>query len=99
MRYFELFRARADSWNTQNVETAGGGGSSKHDVYIQPRLVMKSGTSTVILKDVSIVPVHMNSGLDVLFGNLGQDFLEGFETFSLNFATMTFRLGVPRGIL
>ena len=98
VRYFELFRAQADSWKTLSVETAGGGGSLKHDVYIQPRLVMKSGTNTVTLNDVSILPVHMNAGIDVLFGNLGQDFVDGFETFSLNFSTMTFSLGAPRGI-
>jgi predicted aspartyl protease len=98
VRYYELFRTQADSWKTQSVETAGGGGSSTHDVYIQPRLVMKSGTSTVTLNDVSILPVHMNAGIDVLFGNLGQDFVDGFETFSLNFSTMMFSLGAPRGI-
>ena len=59
---------------------------------------MKSGTSTVTLNDVSILPVHMNAGIDVLFGNLGQDFVDGFETFSLNFSTMTFSLGAPREI-
>ena len=59
---------------------------------------MKSGTNTVTLNDVSILPVHMNAGIDVLFGNLGQDFVDGFETFSLNFSTMTFSLGAPRGI-
>jgi hypothetical protein len=98
VRYYELFRAQADSWKMQSVETAGAGGSSTHDVYIQPRLVMKSGTSTVTLHDVSILPVHMNAGIDVLFGNLGQDFVDSFETFSLNFSTMTFSLGAPRAI-
>ena len=95
VRYYELFRAQADSWKKQVVETAGAGGSSKHDVYIQPRLVMNSGTNTVTLNDVSILPVHMNAAIDVLFGNLGQDFVDGFETFSLNFSTMTFSLGAP----
>jgi predicted aspartyl protease len=72
VRYYELFRTQADSWKKYSVETGGAGGSSKHDVYIQPRLVMKSGTSTVTLSDVSILPVHMNAGIDVLFGNLGR---------------------------
>jgi predicted aspartyl protease len=98
VRYYELFRTQADSWKTQSVEAAGAGGSSKHDVYIQPRLVLKSGTSTVTLNDVSVLPVHMNAGIDVLFGNLGQDFVDSFETFSLNFSTQTFSLGAPRRI-
>ena len=98
VRYYELFRAQADSWKTQIVESAGAGGSSKHDLYIQPRLVMKMGTSTATLQDVSITPIRMNAGLDILFGNLGQDFVDSFESVSLNFSTMTFSLGAPRTI-
>jgi hypothetical protein len=98
VRYYELFRAQAGSWKTQVGESAGAGGSSKHDVYVQPRLVMEMGTSTVTLKDVSIFPIRMNAGIDVLFGNLGQDFVGGFESFTLNFLTMTFSSGAPRGI-
>jgi predicted aspartyl protease len=98
VRYYELFHAQADSWKTQIVESAGAGGSSKHDVYIQPRLVMKMGTSTVTLQDVSIASTRMNAGLDILFGNLGQDFVDSFESVSLNFSTRTFSFGAPRKI-
>jgi predicted aspartyl protease len=98
VRYYELFRAQAGSWKTQIVESAGAGGSIQQDTYIQPRVVMKVGTSTVTLNDVSILPVRMNAGIDVLFGNLGQDFADGFESFSLNFSTMTFSSGAPRRI-
>ena len=98
VRYYELFRAQAGSWKTQIVESAGAGGSSKHDVYIQPRLVMKMGTSAVTLQDVSIAPTRMNAGLDILFGNLGQDFVDSFESVSLNFSTMTLSFGAPHAI-
>jgi predicted aspartyl protease len=96
VRYYELFRAHADSWKTQLVESAGAGGSTKHDVYIQPRLVMNVGTSTITLRDVSIAPVRMNAALDILFGNLGQDFVDRFESVGLDFPAMSFRLGAPR---
>jgi len=96
VRYYELFRAQAGSWKTQIAESAGAGGSIQRDTYIQPRVVMKVGTSTVTLNDLSILPVRMNAGIDVLFGNLGHDFLDGFESFSLNFSTMTFSSGAPR---
>jgi predicted aspartyl protease len=95
VRYYELFRAQADSWKTQNVESAGGGGSIKHDVYIQPRLVMKVGARTATLQDVSIAPIRANAALDVLFGNLGEDFVDNFERVSLDFQSMTFRVGAP----
>jgi predicted aspartyl protease len=98
VRYYELFRAQASSWKTQIVESGGTGGSAKHDLYIQPRVVMKVGTSTATLQDVSITPVRMNAGLDILFGNLGQDFVDSFESVSLNFSTMTFSFGAPGAI-
>jgi hypothetical protein len=37
----------------------------------------------------------MNSGIDELYGNLGQDLVAGFESFTLDFSRMTFSLG-PR---
>ena len=98
VRYYELFRQQAASWKTHVVESAGAGGSIQQDTYIQPRVVMKAGTSTVTLNDVSILPVRMNAGIDVLFGNLGLDFVDSFESFSLNFSTMTFSFGAPRRI-
>jgi predicted aspartyl protease len=98
VRYYELFRARADSWKRQNFESAGVGGSIRQTEYVQPRVVMKVGTSTVTLQDVSIFPVRMNTAIDLLFGNLGMDFVDSFESVSLNFSTMTFTSGAPRGI-
>jgi hypothetical protein len=98
VRYYELFRDRSESWETRVVERAGAGGSVKGDVYVQPRLVMTLGASTVTLKDVSIVPVRTKVGLDILFGNLGQDVVDGFESFSLDFSAMTFSLGAPRDV-
>jgi predicted aspartyl protease len=92
VRYYELFRAQADSWKKETIESAGAGGSVKRDVYTQPRLVLKVGASTATLQDVSIASTRMNAGLDILFGNLGQDFIDSFESVSLDFSTMTFSL-------
>jgi hypothetical protein len=61
-------------------------------------VVMKVGTSTVTLRDLSIFPIRMNAGIDVLCGNLGQDFVDSFENVSLNLSTMTFSSGAPRRI-
>ena len=47
------------------------------------------------LKDVTIFSTAMNAGIDVLFGNLGQDFVDGFDSFTLDFSTMMFHLGAP----
>ena len=54
------------------------------------------GTRPATLRDVSITPVRMHTGLDILFGNLGQDFIDSFERVTFNFSAMTFTVGVPR---
>jgi hypothetical protein len=95
VRYYEQFRDEAASWERQPQESAGIGGTVRHDIYVQPRVVMKVGAATVTLKDVTILPSRMNAGIDVLFGNLGQDFVDGFESFSLDFRAMMFGLGAP----
>jgi hypothetical protein len=74
----------------------GAGDSISHDEYVQPRLILKVGGETATLRDVPILPSRMNAGIDILFGNLGQDFVDGFERFTLDFRTMTFAFGAPR---
>jgi hypothetical protein len=64
-------------------------------MYIQPDVVMRVGDKTVTLRDETIFPARMNAGIDVLFGNLGQDFVANFESFTLDFVNMTFSLGFP----
>jgi predicted aspartyl protease len=96
VRYYELFRKESSAWKKRTGGSAGAGGSISHDVYVQPRVVMKVGDATATLRDVSIMPSRMNAGIDILFGNLGQDFVDGFERFTLDFRTMTFAFGAPR---
>ena len=64
-------------------------------MYIQPEVVVKVGDATATLKDVTIFSTRMNAGIDVLFGNMGQDLVAGFESFTLDFESMTFGLGAP----
>jgi hypothetical protein len=43
-----------------------------------------------------MVPIFlstMGSGIDDLYGNLGQDVVAGFDSFTLDFAAMTFSWG------
>jgi hypothetical protein len=37
----------------------------------------------------------MNSGLDELYGNIGQDLFASFESFTFDFAEMIFKVGEP----
>jgi hypothetical protein len=44
---------------------------------------------------VTILPGKVGAGIDEFYGNLGQDFVVGFESFTLDFSKMTFGLGTP----
>jgi predicted aspartyl protease len=96
VRYYDLFREQSGGWDKHTEDSGGAGGSIRRDSYVQPRVVMKLGAATVTLKDVSILPVRMNAGIDVLFGNLGQDFIDSFESVSLDFRAMVFGTGRAR---
>jgi hypothetical protein len=95
VRYYELFHHQAASWKKRTFESGVAGGSIQQDAYIQSRVVMKVGTSAVTLSDVSILPVRTNADIDLLFGNLGQDFVDRFDSVSPNFSAMTFSVGAP----
>ncbi len=95
VRYYQLFRQRKGRWRTRRVESGGAGGTVRREMYIQPDVVMRVGDKTVTLRDVTIFPARMNAGIDVLFGNIGQDFVANFESFTLDFVNMTFSLGFP----
>ena len=95
VRYYDLFRRRQRTWRTGSVESGGAGGSARRTMFIEPAVRMGVGDKTVTLQNVSIFSTRMNAGIDVLFGNLGQDFVAGFDRFTLDFVNMTFSLGSP----
>ena len=73
--------------------SAGAGGVVKRKIYIQPQVKLGIGDKTVTLEKV---PIHTSgTGTDIsdLYGNLGQDVVANFESFTLDFSTMTFSLG------
>jgi hypothetical protein len=95
VRYYDRFRKEIGSWKKGKEENAGAGGSAQRKIYLQPKLNLAVGDKTVTLKRVSILPVKAKTGSDEWYGNLGQDFVAGFESFTLDFSKMTFSLGAP----
>jgi predicted aspartyl protease len=90
VRYYERFGKSATDWIRRSIQSGGAGGTVSQDVLIQPAVEMRIGDVRVVLRDVSIAPARRHAGLDVLFGNLGQDFVVGFKNFTLDFVKMTF---------
>jgi hypothetical protein len=67
----------------------------RRTMFIEPTVKLGVGDKTVTLQNVSIFSTRTNAGIDVLFGNLGHDFVAGFDRFTLDFVNMTFSLGLP----
>jgi predicted aspartyl protease len=95
VRYYERFRGKARSWKEDEDESAGAGGTVRRKLYRQSTLSLGVGDKVATLKNVPIIPVKTNSGIDELYGNIGQDLVAGFESFTLDFSEMTFKLGAP----
>jgi hypothetical protein len=72
---------------------AGWGREGK--IYIQPKVKLVIGDKTVTLEKVPIYASGTGTDNAYLYGNLGQDVVAHFESFTLDFSTMTFSLGEP----
>ena len=93
--YYERFHGESKTWKKTNFEIAGAGGVVKRKLYVQPEVILGIGDKKVALKSVSIYTTKSGTTHDDLYGNLGQDVVENFESFTLDFRAMTFTLGAP----
>jgi Aspartyl protease len=95
LRYYQRFHSESGSWKKAKNKTAGAGGIVKQKIHIQPQVKLGIGDKTVILKKVAVATSATGSNNAEVYGNLGQDFVANFESFTLDFSTMTFTLGAP----
>jgi aspartyl protease len=96
VRYYREFRSESRTWKKGKEKTAGAGGVLKRKIYIQPQVKLGIGDKTETLQNVSIYTSGKGTGShNDPYGNLGQDIVANFESFTLDFSTMTFSLGEP----
>jgi hypothetical protein len=95
VRYYDRFRNDSASWKKAVSKSFGAGGVVKRKVYLQQELSLGIGNKAATLQRVLIFPSKMGAGIDNLYGNLGQDVWAKFDSFTLDFSTMTFSLGEP----
>ena len=95
LRYFDLFKDEIKNWKRGENVTGGSGGQVKRTIYLQPELRLQVGPKTAELENVSIFHEAVGTDLDELYGNLGQDLVAGFRSFTLDFTKMQFSLGAP----
>lgn len=95
VRYYQRFKDESKNWKKSKNKTAGAGGIVKRKIYLQPQVNLGIGDKTVSLKNIPIYTSDTGSNNRYLYGNLGQDFVASFESYTLDFSTMTFTLGAP----
>jgi Aspartyl protease len=93
IRYFKEFHAQSTSWQKAENASSGAGGIKRRSIYLLPRAELQVADKTVTLDRVPIFPTAIGSDIDEVYGNLGQDVVANFDSFTLNFANMTFSLG------
>ncbi len=93
MRYKQRFHEEEATWKQAESNAGGAGGNIKRKIFLQPTLSLQVGSASVVLHNVPILSTPTSSYLDELYGNLGQDFVGGYESFTLDFSKMTFSLG------
>jgi hypothetical protein len=95
-RYYDRFRSEARTWKKGTNKGFGAGGVVKRTIYLQPQLNLAIGDKTTTIKRVPIFTSRIGTYIDDMYGNLGQDAVANFESFTLDFSAMTFSLGEPR---
>ena len=97
IRYYEQFRDKSGNWKPGENAMGGGGGTVRRKVYLVPQLDLQVGTRVATIHNIPVFPIPIGADRDELYGNLGQDFVARFESFTLDFSAMTFSLGPPLG--
>lgn len=95
VRYFKLFQVKSSEWKKSTDKVSGAGGVISRKIYVQPKVMLGIGDKTVVLNDVAVSPSATGAPNDELYGNLGQDVVAKFDSFTLDFVKMTFSLGEP----
>ncbi|MEO7771157.1 MAG: retropepsin-like aspartic protease [Gemmatimonadaceae bacterium] len=75
-----------------NYGMAGAGGSRALPSYIVPTLHVEIGGASSQLANVHVLTGLIGTELDLAFGNLGQDLVGPFKSYSLDFRRMRFTL-------
>ena len=91
-RYFDAFPGQFQGLKTKTMGTGGAGGMKERTVYELPTAQIEIGGQNVELSKVMTLTTLVGTGLDEFYGNLGQDLIGQFGSFTLDFRRMRFIL-------
>lgn len=86
-RYLSAHRAEFAHEKPSTVEQPGG---RKLPAYWAPKVTLVLGGVPITLHDVPVLTKTQGSGADYFYGNLGQDVLRQFRSYTLDFRSMRF---------
>lgn len=91
--YYTIFRGERKKWRKAQYKGFGAGGGVQRNIYLQPRLTLGVGEKQAIITNVNVPASGGNP--TGFYGNLGEDFLGGFDSYTIDFTNMTLSLGQP----
>jgi hypothetical protein len=93
-KYFREFPHEFASLTDREHMVAGAGGTRSSRDYELPRVEFELGSATATFKDVDVLTSDVGVGLlDEVYGNLGQDLISQFKTFTIDFKRMRLSVG------
>jgi predicted aspartyl protease len=88
-RFYRLMKAKLGLKKEEKSGSKGAGGTRPVRVYKTTDLPIVIGGQQAVLKQASITAQSLG-GLDLFFGNLGQDILGQFKSYTVDFGSMKF---------
>jgi hypothetical protein len=92
-KYYQEFTGDLMNLPKSAHGVAGGGGTKKVDAVRQPKLTLEIGGTTDVLSNVTVMTDRIGTHLDALYGNMGRDITNNFDSFTIDFRNMRFELG------
>lgn len=88
--FFKQFEDEIKSkYEKVTEKITGVGGSQEVSAYLMKNIELKLGNKTGKIEKLKIIPQKINEKSEKIYGNIGQDFIRGFKSFTLNFNSMT----------
>jgi hypothetical protein len=89
VRFFENNRDLFAGRTAGTISLRGGGGPRPVPAYAIAQLALRFGRDEVVMNDVPVAAARTGTITDDFYGILGQDLLERFEHYRLDFRDMT----------
>jgi predicted aspartyl protease len=92
IKYYNAFSKDFRTMSKNKHGISGAGGVKMVDSFTYPIVKLQVGDQTVTLKNIPVFAEALRTDLDLLFGNIGRDLTDNFQSFTLDFKAMRFRL-------